>query len=487
MSKQEFELQPVENNLHERNQDGSVLRTTLLGLGGVAALAGIGYAVYELNNDDNGGSVDKTSDIPTSEEISENCEDIKLANAAANPELYGTESFLPKADSFKTDEDVVNYIARLFDQDGPLAGDADAGSLAFVKAAITGPSHDGKTVDPAYNYLDAFKSAGASYFTENGNVAAKRDCKEANDTLVQLAELNNNWAQAGETVTKFVPIRDVDNADKSQRNNIIGLKLVKVVTKDKLSGIEVKLRDSSRELDGLTEVLLTDKGEAYVRGITIGEGQSVGLNGDKPQAVKPELNPKNNGESPFAGGSKTETEVDEKTGTVTTTGKDKNGNTIIEVTNPVNGDREVTVIPAGGGTPTKTTIPGTGPIVTIPGTVPSNHGTTPVATTLPPIRITTTTGVTVTTAPPTTRKPAPTTIPAPTTTKKPTPTTTPPPATTAPCPPGQDRNGPNGACKPRPPATTAYESPYFRQPGTKLYSEAVDLSSLKNTKVGGRI
>lgn len=203
------------------------------------------------------------------------CKNSKFVPEASNPTKFNTEAFFPHTNKLNNRDDVRTYTKDLFDGDGPLGQNIDANSLAVIMATVVKPSHDGAAVNPGYDYSKAFSDSLAEYNHEGGITAAMRDCTLAKDTLNQVADYDANWAQKGDTVTLFQAQRDTQNADKSKQNDIVGMVQVKQVTEETLSGIAMKLRDTSKGLDGFTEVLLTKDGKLYVKGVTVGEGQAT--------------------------------------------------------------------------------------------------------------------------------------------------------------------------------------------------------------------
>ena len=449
--------QPAER---ERRHTG---RNIVMGVVGVAAVVG---SVLLLRSCDTDNDIVPVPPTPTEK----SCEVVKDKHASSNSEKYTSSGLFPRAEEFKNSADIKAYVNRLFDKDGPLANNGDYASIAAGMGAFGAPSHDGEALNPNYDVLAIFADRFAAYRSEGGSKAAAEDCNKLRETLVQDARLRNEWAKQGDIVTQLVAVRDLDE-DSDDFYSIQEVKFEKAVVKSEegLSGLELELRDTSKGLDAYYSVLITNDGQFYFKGLSVGDGGSVKIGDQNPGDVDEELSPQNQGDSPFAGGEIDETTIDDD-GNVTTTGRNANGDTVIETTAP-NGTTTVTIVPVGGGTPTVTvTIPGpAGPGTTVPGpggpgpttpgtTTPGGPGTTvpgpgPSPTTTIP-RYPTTTRPTTTT-PPTTPPPTSPTTTRPTTT---TPPTSPP--TTAPfCPPPKIID-PNGVCKNPNPGTTAPPSPY---------------------------
>ncbi len=186
---------------------------------------------------------------------------------SGNPDKYVATAFLPQqAKPVSSKGEAAKHVASWFDADGPLGTKIDSASLAAIQATIVGPAHDGEAVNPKFDYLKAFSDAAARYAAPQGGLeAARKDCATTAETLVQTGDFNGEWAQPGETITRIVPVRDANN-------KIIGMKLEKVVTEAKLGGVDFQLRQTSKGLDGFTDVLVTQNGTEYVKGLTVGEG-----------------------------------------------------------------------------------------------------------------------------------------------------------------------------------------------------------------------
>lgn len=238
---------------------------------GVAGLAMLAVACSNV-----GKSVPGPKSI--AEVTAEACANSEFGAEINNRDNYLTTAFLPKASKPLTSkDDVSKHVGGWFDQDGPLGGGKiDTASLAAVTAVIVEPAHDGAAAKLDYNYLEGYRAAAARYADpQNGLASARKECAAAANTLRQTAELNPNWAQKGETVTRFVPVRDLNNPDPAKRNQIVGMKLEKIETLGTLGGIEFKLRDTSKKLDGFISVLVADNGDMFVKGFTVGEGGSA--------------------------------------------------------------------------------------------------------------------------------------------------------------------------------------------------------------------
>ncbi len=391
-------------------------RALLAGGVAVVALTAVGIGGCNYLQDDDGSAPTTTKDA------NEQCDDLTQANAAANSDNYNTpQAFFPKTGKLEKADQVRPYIQELFSEDGPLAGKGDYASLAAIMSTVVLPAHDGAVTDINFNYLGTYNARIAAYGAEGGKKAAVADCKQAWETLNQVAGYNDNWAQEGEQVTEFQAVRDTTNPDKSKQNNIVGMTLSQGVSTDTLRGIEFKLRNTSKELDGFQEILLSTNqkgqldGRIFVRGFTNGN-VSLDPNGEPQVSIDQNGNPVQVRLLPD--GTVETTTVNKDTGeTSVTVGPNEGVNNTGGAAgpnglNPEAGPGGVTDSPAvGPSTPQ-------GPGTTTPGTTPP--GTNP-PTTRPPVTTPPTTQPPVT-APPTTRPP----VTTPPTTQPPvtTPTTT---------------------------------------------------------------
>lgn len=381
----------------------------ILALSGAAAIA-IGSFIA-IENSDNNPTPSEQIAMQTDRNVDTNgakCDDLTDASSANHATGYNHKDFLPKAGEVTDKEKAQTYIERLFNSNGPLAGKGDYASLAAIMAVVVEPAHDGVAANPNYDYVGAFNDKIASYSAEGGTSLARKDCKQAFDTLVQVASYDDNWAQLGETVTAI-------NAMRGSDNNIIGMSLEKVVTLNTLGGIVLRLRTTSKGIDGFTDVLIsTNKdgnydGRLFVKGLTKGDGGTPDVTGKAKVPAKPK---QQKGKAQSGGNTNTGTNEGNK-GTGGSAGP--------KGTNPEAGPGGTTDSPAVGGGGGNETTPGTTPEIKNPGP----EETTPTTTTRPP---------TTTTRPPTTttRPPTTTTRPPTTTTRPPTTTTRPPTTTTIP-------------------------------------------------------
>lgn len=362
------------------------------GMQGVAILVATGALALGACS----GDKEPTDTVPTSrKDAVEQCDKFEGADAAANGSKYLSEAFLPKG-KVENNKQAMEYIHELFDKNGPLAGEGDIASLAAIMAAVVEPANDGVVTDINYDYFATFQNRIAAYQGKDGQDAAAKDCKTAWDTLTQVAEYDGNWAQKGEEVTEFVAVRDVENEDEALQNRIIGMNFSKGATNETLKGIALELRGTSKELDGFVEVLITEDGRIFVKGITAGEGGNVTNNGETPEGTQPDTTEVPDGETPGEEGDATPNETNGTGEGQTQTGgaAGPNGE------NPEAGPGGTTPSPANGGGGTTTT-PGTTPGTTGT-TTPGGGGTTTTTRPTPPSSSTTTTPSTTTTTRPTT-------------------------------------------------------------------------------------
>lgn len=191
------------------------------------------------------------------------CEQVSgFADDSANPAEFGSQEFLPIAPKgIDNPEEVEDYI---YNNPVEAADKIDPASLAALMSAVTKPASDRKATDSSYDYVEAFKESLDGYAAGVGALEkAKQDCEQTVETLKQVAEYNGSWAQEGEKVVKLSAVRD-------ETNKIVGMELKKQVVTETLSGVELKLREtSSEDLDGFTSVLITEEGEMYVKGVIV--------------------------------------------------------------------------------------------------------------------------------------------------------------------------------------------------------------------------
>lgn len=346
--------------------------------GAVAALIAAGAFYAGSNGDNDGGAGNGTvpaeSSVPfgTSDEA---CEDFSDVDAASDPS-YNEDAFLPGYDVIDDKSELArNYVAGLFDENGPLGHDGDLMSLAAFMAAVGSPANDAEAVDPEYNYAMEFIAKTDRY--RNGGIeVAREDCKTARDTAIQTAGYETDWARAGEQVSILRALREEVTRD------INGFVAEQYVTQENMSGIVFRLRSTSDNLDGFADVLVASDGTMYVKGLTVGNGVKVVL--ESPITVSIES-------------TSTSTTID---GGVTPNTQENGG---VTPTTQENGGTGTTTATTTGPRPTTgtTTAPTTGTTrpTTPPTTVPPT--TTPPSTSPPTTRPTTP----PTTTPPTTQPP----------------------------------------------------------------------------------
>ncbi len=370
--------------------------------------------------------------------------------ASVDSKLYFPKAFFPKADGVNTQKEALQYVRDLFKQ--PIGGKGDRGSTAAAMAVVGKASHDGPGV-AAPSVTGTFAETFTQYGQEKGQDTYEDHCKLLAETLPQVASYVAGYIKPGDVYTSIDAVRN-------KKGEAINLELNQATSEDELNVILLKLPKVLKGLDEFPEVaIVVNKegewsGRFIVKGTTIGQDGAKAFEGEEPKEGEPTYSGVPGGEEEVVGG--------EVPSEIAITQLDDGS---IQVTNPKTGE-VISNIPCGSGgcnPGDMIDIPGIGqvpvpadlpkapagcedtdtcPVVTVPaptgttppGTTPpvSTPTTRPTATTLPPITVTTTTGVTVTSAPPTTR-PAPTTTqPAPTTTQ-PAPTTTrPAPTTTQP-------------------------------------------------------
>ncbi len=257
------QVQPVPESSLWQNARERFGRTT-------AALAVVGVLAVGCAGGD--GSREEAMGEGGEGSAAAHCDDIELGSVAVDPQKYNRRAFLPMAEGDVEDTDAaVEYINGFF-EDGPLGNRVDPVSLAAVMAVITEPAHDDGVVDPSFSYLNAFASTLVTYEGRGGEAVAAEDCRQTLETLIQTAGYEENWAQDGETVTRFTPVREVDN-DEDGTWRLEGMRIDEVVINNQLGGVVFKMRPSNRGIDGFTEVLVNpETGQMFVKGAPIETG-----------------------------------------------------------------------------------------------------------------------------------------------------------------------------------------------------------------------
>lgn len=341
--------------------------------GAVAALIAAG-AIYAGSNGDNdggagNGTVPAESSVPfgTSDEA---CEDFSDVDAASDPS-YNEDAFLPGYDVIDDKSELArNYVAGLFDENGPLGHDGDLMSLAAFMAAVGSPANDAEAVDPEYNYAMEFIAKTDRY--RNGGIeVAREDCKTARDTAIQTAGYETDWARAGEQVSILRALREEVTRD------INGFVAEQYVTQENMSGIVFRLRSTSDNLDGFADVLVASDGTMYVKGLTVGNGVKVLL--ESPITVSIESTSTS---TTIDGGVTPNTQ--ENGGVTPTTQENGGTGTTTATTTGPRPTTGTTTAPTTG-TTRPTTPPSTSPPTTRPTTPPTTPPTTTPPTTQPPV------------------------------------------------------------------------------------------------------
>src|SRR5579884_2463182 len=184
-----------------------------------------------------------------------NCNSMEFSQAASDAAHYNPEAFVPNT-PVTTSEEAKQYVFNLFSKDGAIS---DPGTEAALMSTVVLAAHHGGFENTNYDYLSHFNATLGRYHGSGGLERARRDCKEAVNTMVQDVGYNSNWAQPGETVTEFAATRD--------KNNVIsGAELNTGTTKVTLQGIEFIMRDTSKGENGYLSVLISTDSEGVANG-----------------------------------------------------------------------------------------------------------------------------------------------------------------------------------------------------------------------------
>ena len=198
-----------------------------------------------------------------------NCDNIINANSAANPNLYDSRAFLPKASDFKikdlNNNSSAEYIYSFFGPNGPLANKADQASLAVIESTLAVPSGQSSLIssynhgpDTTINYPAIFNQVEGTFNASTGSKQAEiKACRDDFKVMLSDAKYVNNFAQNGETVTMIAALRN-------NKFSIEGIKFIHKVVNGVLSGIEFKASQSNEQ--GYPAILLSSDGTLYVKG-----------------------------------------------------------------------------------------------------------------------------------------------------------------------------------------------------------------------------
>jgi hypothetical protein len=264
---EEFRAPEGHQDQPEEHQHRVSKRTALAVAGVLLVGGGTGAAALAMNRsgDDN---QDGPAGTGVSASVSDACKTIEFTDAAANPQTYLPEAFLPKGPAVSAAGQEVPYVAGLFDADGPAAGKADLGTVAVLDALITEPSRDHAVFDPKRSLTDAFDKAIQKYEAgDAGRKKAAEDCVTTNRVMVETGEFESSWVQNGANITAI-------NAVHGDSYKIGRHLAIQNTTADKtMYGIVWKLRPGDTDNDDFGEVFESftpgTEGRLFMKGVTL--------------------------------------------------------------------------------------------------------------------------------------------------------------------------------------------------------------------------
>ncbi len=235
---------------------------------GVTSVLGVGGLVGYNNLSSSSDSAPSGHNVSVSKDLLKDidCKGSKFVVSSNRASQFDSDAFLPhegskKVNSEKTTEE---FIRDLFDKkNGPLAHSIDKDSLAAIMAAFVDPSHDGNDIDVPFNYTSAYQTNIARYEAPDGLKAALKDCNETMETLLQTAGFAKGGILKGSRVVNLQPVRD-------EHNNIVDMKAVEVIIENNLNGIMLKVKDTTKGLDGALMLFINpEDGNMYLDGVPI--------------------------------------------------------------------------------------------------------------------------------------------------------------------------------------------------------------------------
>lgn len=227
-------------------------------------IAGSSAAVIALGAYACGNKQDNNESSASLGPVSAECENITLTNVAF--ENYDNGKFLPRApkSEFTGNNSAAKYSQDLFDKDGPLAGTADAGSLAVISAAISTPALEKSSTSTDYSYTEQFSNDLSKLTSDNEKVAsdfAKELCTEQVGVLGKTAGYEETAIADGEQYTEFRAING--------KNSLTGLRLVRKKADRAISGLVYKVQNQQEgqtKLHGFTKVIVEGDGTIDILG-----------------------------------------------------------------------------------------------------------------------------------------------------------------------------------------------------------------------------
>jgi len=211
-----------------------------------------------------------------------NCDTFENANSAKKYNLDSVAPTFKEATGSKIEnlnkDTAPDYVYSLFGENGPLAAKGDIHTLAFFQSIITIPaqkgilSANGRLTN--YNYLETYSQV-LNHF--KGDPASTEEaCKNTFKTMIETGAYTNNFAQNGEEVILFIPIRN-NNGD------VVSYQAKKVIvgSNQVLLGVEFNPNNNhnTRNYAGFPSVLLTPEGQVYLKGVNL-------VNVNAPQSKK---------------------------------------------------------------------------------------------------------------------------------------------------------------------------------------------------------
>ncbi len=253
-----------QESVNSSEKSKKLLFRVIGGLAVTGLVAGLWYAGTSKNHQES------SSQKLNPAEVLAGCDNISNANSAANPNLYDSRAFLPKAVDFNIKNlgpnNAAKYIYSFFGPNGPLSNNADNASLAAIESTIVVPSGQSSLItsynhgpDTQINYLSIFNQVESTFNAPDGSKQAEiKACKDDFKVMISDAKYVSDFAQNGETVTMIAANRDT-------KFSVNGMRFIRKVVNGLLSGIEFKASQPGEQ--GYPAVLLAPDGTLFVKGI----------------------------------------------------------------------------------------------------------------------------------------------------------------------------------------------------------------------------
>lgn len=264
-----------------------------------AAVVAVAAAIGSFKAIESGSSTSRADTAPVPTQVNNensaeaNCNNLTLDNNLNNTDVYNSDAFFPNT-TVTNQNDAKRYILDLFSSNGPLAGHASPNALAAILATVVNPATEKGFVKTHWDYLAEYNSALSRYTGANATENASADCKKALKIIVEDVSFNTDWANPGETISQFAAVR----AD----GKIVDAALNTGTVKQKFSGIELKLLETSKNQNGYLSVLIStntpgvENGTMYIKGLTQAQTGAANVQtSHKPQTTRPFNKPQPHG------------------------------------------------------------------------------------------------------------------------------------------------------------------------------------------------